>query len=370
MTYKFKNISDLAKEKSASFYANGILTESCFKGLDQFEKKEVLINSALSEFVNLKDVMKDFYSKKMADAERDFTNMTSQNSRFFKDVTKSAGDFTKSEQYRNIQSLLSYSIEANDSNGKGINGRASEGQEAYDTAAMVIRNAIKNLVSKSSAFKQAITREAILPLEKRYAFSTYLVLCYLIYSTTDVLYSSSLKANFDHNQKTPIATDIYFEYNGGMENQLQYLTYFSENMSKGGINKLLSGVLTENFDNAAESVVLGENVLDVVAKLVLDSWVSDVVLLPIYLLRQMVYIFKFVKTYFVNMAVDIEESIALQRSAHLSKVDYDSYKSKADNKLFAVSQAVSKAEASIELEASADKKILNNIKSSNNNVLI
>ena len=141
-------------------------------------------------------------------------------------------------------------------------------------------------------------------------------------------------------------------------------------MSKGGINKLLSGVLTENFDNAAESVVLGENVLDVVAKLVLDSWVSDVVLLPIYLLRQMVYIFKFVKTYFVNMAVDIEESIALQRSAHLSKVDYDSYKSKADNKLFAVSQAVSKAEASIELEASADKKILNNIKSSNNNVLI
>jgi len=366
---KFKSVEDFFNEKSKEFYSNECLTESAYRRLSNTEKREVTLHSALSEFVSLKDVMKDFYSKKMGDAERDFANMSDQNSRFFKDVMKSGGDFTKTEQYKNIQSLLSYSLEANDNNGKGINGAQNAAQVSYSDAAMVIRNIIAQLVSKSSAFKQAISREMILPLEKRYAFSTYLVISYLIYSTADVLYSSSLKANFDYNQKHPVATDIYFEYNGGMENQLQYMSYFSKNFAKGAINKLLSGTLTEKLDESLENVmVLNESVLDVIGKLVLDSWISDIVMLPIYLLRSMVYTFKYLNVKFTNMSKDIEDSIKLQRASYIGKDDYEKYKTSAGNKLFALSQATTKAETAIDFESAQDKKSLNGFKS--NNVII
>jgi hypothetical protein len=234
---------------------------------------------------------------------------------------------------------------------------------------------MKNFEKSAGRLKQIIQKEATSVNNKQLGSAFYALSVYLLQTTGDLLYSTSLRADFDYSNKTPIANNLYFEYNNDssamLDEMIMYITYLNTAFANGKIFSSLETTLQETFNDAEQKIILNESVLDTVFGLVSYYKTLDLLVLwPIYLTRAIAYWVMYTYTSLKNIALDVESSVELRKKQVVTKSEYDEYHNSAMKRGMAVSQSLARADVTMEMSAQEDKKALQNLQSSQNNVLI
>lgn len=347
-----------------SFYLNEYADKDSFKKLPDQEKIATALHCGLCEFVNVGNVVNSLFQGKKSIDNEELAKISVKDNAYFKDIDKSAGDISKTKHHNSMKNLLNYALQIN-----ATSNRKSDGTAQFEEAAQTILGCAQQFERNSNKFRSIITREASTANSKQLGTAFYRLSVYLIQTAADILYSNSLNAEFDYNQKVPMANNIYFEYtNNVVDDMLVYINYLNAAFRSGKIFSALDGSLNEHFEDATGKIELNEGLLDTVFGMVTHFKALDLALLwPIYLTRAIAYWVLYFYTTFKTISVDIDSSIALQKQTTLTKPQFDDYKQNAMRRGINASQSLSKAEVTIDMAAHEDKKTLEKMQS---NVLI
>lgn len=356
------NVSNFINEKTKAFYQNDLLSEQAYNRLNTTDKNSAKLQAVLTEYVNMKEVFKDFFGGKVDSSEKELKALSNAKAPLFQQISKSAGDIRKVQDAANVRELLRFAISTNNS----YTGSASKSDlYSFINVANNITDLFDKMAASANDFKKAMIREASVASDKRFVTNLYMSLAYLITVTGSVVYSSSLEADFDYTSAKPIVKNLYFSYKSdAVPEQVKYIGFAADQFRKGSQKKILQGMLNEEFEFAEERIALNENIFDVIVGLVAKSdLLSDLFLMPVYLLRWVVFSIKYLVGSIKSVSDNIAESIALQKQQLVTKDQFDDYKQRSNKLAFSMNQTAMKADSAVELEASKDKKTLNNLQS-------
>lgn len=352
------------EQKARSFFMNESVNADAYRKAPLEEKVSNAIHGALCEFANASTVIDTLFKGRKAIDNEELAKISVKDNAYFKDIDKSAGDIKKTKHHTNMKNLLDYGVQMNASA-----RRTTDAARQFDEAAHAILTCASMFERNSQRFRTIIMRENSTVNSKQLGTAFYRLSVYLLQTTADILYSNSLQAEFDYNQKVPVASNVYFEYNNGVvDEMLTYINYLNGAFRNGKIFNAIDGTLNEAFEDALDKISLNEGLLDTVFGMVTHFKALDLVVLwPIYLTRAMAYWVLYFYSSFKTINVDIDNSIKLQRQGVLGKAEYDTYKADASRRGMQAQQALARAEVTIDMSAKEDKKSLEQMQS---NVLI
>ena len=355
-------------ENLCNNYTNEYLLKEDFRKLQGEDYKLAMMEYALSEYVNTSKIIdvlfdgKDGKDSVFADVE-----VSLKGNAYFNDIGRSAGDITRTKHHKDVISLLQYSEHANQSS-----SYKSDGTVAFEQANYDIMKCISHFVKNAGRFKTIIAKEATNMNSKRIGTAFYKMAVFLVQTTADILYSNSLKAEFDYNVKVPVANNVYFEYtNGVVDEMLTFIRYLNGAFLNGKIFTAIEETLQESFNAATSRIELNEGVIDTVFGLVTHFKTLDLLFLwPMYLTRAVAYWVGYFYVSLKNISLDIESSLQIQKAQSLNKDQYDKYAHNAQVRGLKAQQAFAKANVTIDMGAKEDRKALQNLQGSQGGVLI
>lgn len=364
------SLTQLMESKVEFQFLNEYTDRAAFKALDKSERMTAISEYALCEFVNAGQIVDTLFKGKKSISNEELGKISMKDNAYFKDIDRSAGDITRTKYHKNLQNLLDYAVATNQSS-----SFKSDKTEAFSRNAYTVLACMKNFEKSSQRMKQVISKESTSMNNKQLGSAFYALSVYLVQTTGDLLYSTSLRADFDYSNKTPVANNLYFEYNNDssamLDEMITYINYLNTAFMNGKIFSALDTTLQENFSHAEQKIILNESVLDTVFGLVSYYKTLDLLVLwPIYLTRAIAYWVMYTYSSLKNIALDVESSLELRKKQVISKNDYDEYHNSAMKRGIAVGQSLSRADVTMEMSAQEDKKALQNLQSSQNNVLI
>ena len=354
-------------ENLSQHYQNEFLSESDFRSLQGEDQQVALAEYALSEFVNTTAVVDAlFHGKGSMEDQFGKVEKTIANNALFRELDRSGGDITKVKDFRNLVNLLQYALECN-----SRSAYKSDGTRSFDDAATLIMSTLRSFEMAKTRFQTMMSKESTRMNSKKLVASFYRMASFFTLVTGDLLYSNSLKANFDYNAKIPTATNVYFEYDSGViDEMLVFVQTLNSSFNNGKIFTALGDTLQEALTNGVERIALNEGVMDTAFALISHFKTMDLLLLwPLYITRAITYWVGFIFVSVHNLQLDVDESLRL-RSSVMTKKDYDSYHTNAQIRGEKAKQAFTKANIAIESNAVEDKKALQKLQGNNASVLI
>ena len=351
----------ILEENLRNQYMNEYTNSDDYRNLTKNEKVDLFAEYALNEFVNTAGIVDAlFHNKGNVDEQFGKIEGSLKNNKYFRDIDNSLGDITRTKNNQNLKNILEYALHAN-----YHNSYSSDGTDKFNYAARDILKCIDNFERAKNRLKSIITKESTRMNSRRIGAAFYRTSVFLVQMTGDILYSNSLKARFDYNLRPPVAKDIHYEYDSEVvDDMLAFIQYLNSAFANGRIFTALEDTLQEALEIASQKVSLQEGVLDTIFGLVTYFKSLDLLLLwPIYLTRAVTYWITYLFVSVNNIALDIDSSIAIQRSTTLTKEQYDDYASKAAVRGTKVSQAFSKASVALDMSAKEDRKALENLQS-------
>lgn len=365
-----QSLHNLLDAKVKTQYLNEYTDVKSYRALDKPERQTAIAEYALCEFVNAGQIVDSLFKGKKSISNEELAKISMKDNAFFRDVDRSSGDITKTKYHKHLDNLLNYAIATNQSSSFKSDKTAAFTNNAYN-----VLNCMRNFEKTAGRFKTIISKEATAVNNKQLCAAFYALSVYLLQTTGDLLYSTSLRADFDYSHKTPVANNLYFEYNSDsaamLDEMLTYISYLNTAFANGKIFSALDPTLQETFIDAEQKIILNESVLDTVFGLVSYYKTLDLLVLwPIYLTRAIAYWVMYTYTSLKNIALDVESSMELRKKQLITKSEYDAYHNSAMQRGMAVSQSLARADVTMEMSAQEDKKTLQNLQSSQNNVLI
>lgn len=357
------------EENIKAQYLNEFTTESEYRKLTKNEKVINLSEYAATEYLNTTKVIDAiFNNKKKSDTVFNDLEMKLSGTEFFKDVDRSTGDITRTKNHNNLKNLLHYGMDCNANNSYRSNETA-----AFDKNALVILTCMNLFAKNATKFKKLINHEATNLNSKKVATSFYKASVFLIQMTGDILYSNSIDAKFNYNIKPPVAENVSFAYTSGVvDEMIEQIQAINSAFMNGKIFKAFDTTLQEDFEDTINKISLNEDVLDTIFGLVTHFNTLDLLILfPIYLTRSTLYWIGYFYLSVKNINMDIDRSIQVTRGRNIDVDDFNMYVSDSKKKGEIVKNSFNKASATIDLDASTDKRALSDLRNSaQNSVLI
>jgi hypothetical protein len=358
-------------EYTSKFYLNEDVNPDSYRKLSLKDKQLTTSHLTLLEFASIKELIGNI-TKKAKKNDFDLEALQkSGNMKYLKDIKDTKGDVTRCKNYSNIIELIKYS--------KAVNNRISnidESQKNYLEKLNIIERAYDNLVKHKPLFVKAIVSELRDSNDTlKIATEFYSRIVGLLEVTFDVLYSASINAEFDYNVKPPMVKNISFRYsNELLDEPLMFIHYFNIMATSGKLKSMLEKI---NEDTYSLEVSIGrklnENVLDVAFSLLSNSRIFDaIILFPIYLIRYITYLFKYMIASYNAINTNFEDAIKIKRSTNLTASEFDSYKKTTSGKDLKVQQSSRKSEMESDrfIKTISKEQLSSESNSSSSNVLI
>ena len=385
-----KLIEGFAKD----YFLGDNVRETEYRKLSVKEKKHLITEMVLTEYAGL---MQDMTNKALAIFGRDVTQdgKSIRQARMTEIGTvlneSHYGDVTKLKAYNAIDHIIRYSKEVN-----SAAPHPTPEQQAYLDAIIVCETGIGYLKSHTAQFQAAIQKE--LPLIQEGHALDRAVVAYLFYSvmynifnTANLIFGISFVADFDYTKKPPIANNIRFEFDGKEHvEDLAFIENFNNFASTGQLKEFLNKIdhtapnmdkqaYLNNINNPnhsaaivkescipsfrdyldrATSNMLSENVGDVAMAFMTSNKVLDLVFLPIYFIRYMIYLAKYIVVSYKNVSASIQRSLDILKKQNLTSDEYQAYKHTMEKESMEDERGSDRAYATLDSHVKEDKALV------------
>lgn len=359
---KMKSIKSLIEDSTKVFFINEDVTESAWRGLSLSEKKEQTAMALIAEYTSfLKEDAETSVKDAAAGVKSEFQPSSSLSVAYFNKILASNGNIAKCPNYASNITLISYARDL--TQGKP----STKGGALFLAKLMVLDQAIHQLTKYANSFEKAILAEAKNESnEKNRIISEYfLSLVVAIDVGVDTLYSSCIKADIDYNNKPAIVKTVKFECNDStfLEEHFTVLHYFNSLAISGKLTGILDTGKLEQLQDAKDKVLKEKvNILDVAFSLLTTNKYTDLLFLPLYGIRYVVYMAKFLTSAYARINFSIDKSIEMIKKNKVTEEEFVSYSSQATKKAMAVDQASKKAAINVSEDIRTSKNAINDYK--------
>lgn len=385
---KFVGLNNLVENAIRDYYENDDTSPYAFSKLTPTEKKHQLSEMVLFEYAEIAqqvislgiNVIRSEIEKSTV-KERLLTNSGLDNV-----VMRSMGDVTKLPDYTHINYIIKYSKELN-----AANKHPSAFETAYTNAIITCETTLALIKANAPHFKNAIQQENLAltsnNVEDRVIALFFYSIIYQLFNTTNLLFGKCFNAEFDFNNRPVIAKHIKFEYDGkSHEEDLAFLEAFNSYAKQGGLRDFLikfdsakadrkgisnvaqmnkrivtEGCLRDQLNHYTPKL-LTENVGDVAFAFISSSKVLDLLFLPIYVIRYMIYLFKYTVVSYSLISDQIAKSVEILKKQSLTQDDFRTFKTQINEASDKDERASTMAYSKLESHVKEDKASINNLK--------
>ena len=351
---KRDNYTVFIENATKAYYLNKDTTEYSYFKLHEMEKKEQMALALISSTVgvlregapSVKDAAKPVNNAETVNGES-YNPPTSLNTAYFNKILASKGDVTHCPNYDNIRFLINYATTT-------VNGIPQTKESGiFMNKLGVFELALDNLVKYKSNFFNVITDEMNNEEneKKRIVSQYFLSIVTAIDVGFDVLYSSCIKATIDYEAKPPVVNAIRFECKDVhfLEEHLTIVHYFNSLASNGKLTKILDSHGVDALKDASNSFIQEKaNVLDVAFTLITTNKFTDLLFLPIYAIRTVVYVVRFLTAAYNRILFSLSNSMEMVKKKTVKADEFERYSVEAKRKAAALDQASRKAAVEIE----------------------
>ena len=387
---KFVGLKNLLENAIRDYYENEDTDKNAFRKLSKSDKRHQLSEMVLHEYAEIAqqvislgiNVIKNEIEKSNVQ-ERLLTN-----SGLDLVVMRSLGDVTKLPEYTHINYIIKYSKELN-----AANKNPNAFETAYTNAIITCETTLNLLRTNAPYFKEAIQRENTTvtsnKVEERVVGLFFYSIVYQLFNTTNLLFGKCFNAEFNFNNRPVIAKHIRFEYDGkSHEEDLAFLEAFNSYSKQGGLRDFLikfdsakndrkdiadvarlnkrivtEGCLRDQLNHYSPKL-LTENVGDVAFAFISSSKVLDLLFLPIYIIRYMIYLFKYTVVSYSMISNQIGKSVEILKKQSLTQDDFRTFKADINEASDKDERASTMAYSRLESHVKEDKANINNLKQS------
>lgn len=356
---KFVGLNNLIESAIRDYYENENTNRFAFSKLNENEKKQYLSEVILTEYAELATQIASLgvtALKQQLDSKgkNEKVQIITQ-AGLDKVIYNSMGDVTKLPEYHHVSYIVEYSKKLN-----AVYPNPNAFQVAYNNAIYTIHNCLEILKSHKEVFKSAIQKElkyaAPDELEQRVISMFFFSLAYELFNTANLLFGKCFVAEFDFNRRPATASNIRFEYDGkSHEEDLAYLEAINSWAKKGAMRDYLIrfDVLTnerkevsKEFEKENRIVIrneslrslldrhtsrlLNENIGDVAYAFISSSKVLDLLFLPVYIIRYLIYLMKYTTVSYSLISKQIKDSVDILKKQNLTHDEYIKYKEQAN----------------------------------------
>lgn len=303
-----------------------------------------------------------------------------------REIIKSHGDITKVKEYKAIKVMISIAKTTCNSTPK-----TPETDKFVDNL-HIIDTLIASITKNKDLFEKVIAKESKLPNNTlKFGSMLYVSLVVLVTTTFQSLFSSSIEAVFDENVPNGNVKSFYFTYKGDLEENFEQLSLHLEAFNNGTYRNIFNELLHENLtlkeqyafsrplinkSNLMESLhdsnskILNESLADLAVAFITSNSLTDALLIPIYLIRYMVYLFKYTAITLTQINDNINKSLGIIKDNNLSKEEFTDYKESnaVDNN--DLDQKSTKAVSDTDGAVRKDKEVLEKQQQSSSNTII
>ena len=361
-----KSVEQLINESARAFYTNEDVSPLAFSQLSATEKKEVAATLAICEFLNYSknsETVKEVANPSGNDTVNgeSYHPAASLSVAYFNKVLASKGDIKKTPNYTNNRALLSYARSVVHA------AKATPESDAFMKKLTEFELALTNLEKYAPDFGKVIEQEnKDYPDEKKRILTQFFTnLVVAVDVGIDVLYSSSIKANIDYSRNPAFVASVYFECKKDfMDEHITLVHYFNSLATTGKLRNILTSGATATLLDAKSRILKEENIIDVVFTILTSNKWTELLLLPLYLIRGVVYLVKYMSATYQKITSSVAESIAMIRKQTVTEEEFKSYKKQADSKALMFEQASKKAAIDISDSAKDNRDAIKELNSS------
>jgi hypothetical protein len=400
---KFVGLTNLLENAMRDYYENKDTNKFAFSKLSHNEKKQCLSELVLTEYAELAAQVAslgvDALRKQLDKQDMSTTQIITQMG-LNKSVHTSMGDVTKLPEYHHVNYIVEYSLKLN-----SAYPNPSHFQMAYNQAMGTVARGLEVLRNNKDLFRNALQKELHYvgenDLPNRIISLFFFSLCYELFNTANLLFGKCFQAEFDFNKRPAMVTSIKFEYDGkSHEEDLAYLEAVNDWASKGAMRDYLlkfdlnandKEYIAKEFKNFNQiavrnesslrellgthtSKLLTENVGDVAFAFISSSKVLDLLFLPIYIIRYLIYLMKYTIVSYDLISKQIKSSVDILKKQSLTHEEYMKYKSHAEQISNEDERASTMAYSKLEDHVKEDKASILHVKqtagASTNSILI
>lgn len=357
----------LIEEVSKGFFMNEDVSETSWRRLGAKEKAEntaaatiCSLNSLLREDTpSLRDAVKRGENAPTVDGTS-YQPSSSLNNVYFNKVLASRGDIRKCPNYQNNTVLISYATETVHRN------KRTKESATFLSKISVLEQALAQMVRYAPQFEKAIAEESRDEKEekKRVITQYFLNLVVAIDVGVDVLYSSCIRADIDYNVRPAVVQSVNFECKSTdfLEEHLTVIHYFNSLAVSGKLNQVLDA---RNHDALlmARDRILGEktNLMDIAFTLITTNKWTDLLLLPIYLIRSVVYMVKYLTAGYSRITFSFGKSLEMMKKSRVTAEEFKAYSGDAQKKASALEQASRKSAIDVSEDIRSSKNEIKEI---------
>ena len=336
------------EEVTYRYYTDPDTEKNAFFKLSENERLEVSTQLTLHEFIDqkinlssVKAAAKAGATQETADKGAKYTPASSLSVAYFNKIISSNGNVADTPNYNNNKTLISFAKSAVHSSPE------TDGSKAFLHKLSEFESAINNLESHANLFAKAIAEEnrKIQDESKRTLLQFYVNIVTAVDLGIDTLYSSSIVAVFDTTRAPSFVSRVYFECGKEFLSELVAIVHYFNSLSASGkLRSILSSSSSDLLQVAKEKVLKEESsVIDTVFTIISTNKWTDILLLPLYIIRTVVYIVMYLTASYQKLAFNSSKSIDMIRKERVSEEEFKSYKKVADIQAIQVDQASKKA---------------------------
>lgn len=354
---KETTVDQFLQEQAYQFFTNEDVNKFAFHALPAKEKHQICAHLALVEFTNfsgnpetVQDAVKTIDQADTASKDK-FQASTSLSTAYFNRIIASKGDVKRTPNYTSNRSLISYSRSVCQSSAP------TQGSKAFLKKVSELEMCLDNLEKYASSFEKIMDHESKTYSDEKQRILTqfYTNLVVAIDVGVDVLYSSSIRAKVDYSRRPALVSNVYFECKDDfMAEHLTLVHYFNSLAISGKLRGILDKGTVETLVVARDRVLREENVLDAVFAMVSSNRWADLLLMPIYMIRSVVYTVKYLSASYQKLTFSIGQSIAMIRKQSVTEDEFKTYKKEADFKAAQFEQASRKAALDVSSSSKRD----------------
>ena len=361
---KIESLEKFLENAAYNYFTNSDTDKFAFHQLSAAEKREVstqlVIHEFLDQSVNLstvKDAAKTGAGNDTVNGES-YQPAGSLSVAYFNKILASNGDVRKTPNYANNRSLIAYA--------KSVvhNTKETEGSKEFMRKLTELELALNNLEKYATDFAKAMAQEAkeFAEEKKRVITQFYLNVVTAIDLAVDVLYSASIQAVVDLTRKPALVSSVFFECKKDLIAELLTMVHYFNSMAiSGKLRSALSSANVQALQTAKDKILKENNILDVVFAVITSNRWTDLLLLPLYMVRMVVYAVMYLKASYQKLAFSTAKSVAMIRSERVTEEEFKAYKKEADTKAVQVEQATKKAAVEISTTVKSDAEDISNL---------
>lgn len=364
MTKETPSLEKFLEQACYNYFTNSDTDKFAFYRLTEAEKREVstqlVIHEFLDQSVNLttaKDAVRSAPGNDTVNGES-YQPAGSLSVAYFNKILASNGDVRKTPNYANNRSLIAYAKSV-------VHGsKETEGSKEFMRKLTEIELALNNLEKYSSEFAKAMAQEAkeFTEEKKRVLTQFYLNVVTAVDLAVDVLYSSSIQAVLDLTRKPALVSSVFFECKKDLIAELLTMIHYFNSMAiSGKLRSALSSSNVQALQVARDKILRENNVLDVVFAVITSNRWTDLLLLPLYMVRMVVYAVMYLNASYQKLAFSTAKSVAMIRAQRVTDEEFKAYKKEAETKALQVDQATKKAAVEVSSTVKSDSENISDL---------